>query len=227
MEITYYGHACFEICLRSKKRLLFDPFISPNPIAKGINISQIRPDYVLLSHGHEDHVADVETILQQSGATLVAIYEVAQYFERKGAQKIHPMNLGGQFDFGDFVLKCTISHHSSSMPDGSYGGQPAGFVVSADQKAVYYAGDTALSYDMQLLGEEFALDLSILPLGDNFTMGISDAVRASQLLKCKKVMGVHYDTFKTIRLNRAEARLAFKQEKLQLLLPNVGECVQL
>ena len=227
MEITYYGHACFELSLRGGKQLLFDPFITPNPLAQNVDISQLKPDYVLLSHGHEDHVADTEVIVRQSGATLVAIYEVAQYFERKGLQKIHSMNLGGSFDFGDFVLGCTIAQHSSSMPDGSYGGQPMGFVVSSNQKTFYYAGDTALSYDMQLLGEILTIDIAVLPLGDNFTMGIRDAVRAAKLLRCKKIMGVHYDTFEVIRLDKSTAFLAFEQAGLQLLLPAIGEKVKL
>lgn len=224
MELIYYGHACFLLRLGTGRQLLFDPFMSPNPLAH-VDISTLKPDYVLLSHGHEDHVADVIPIVRQSDALLVAAYEVAHYFERRGLQKIHPMNQGGTAEFEGFSLKCTPAHHSSSMPDGSYGGPAMGFVVSQQKQHLYYSGDTALSYDMKLIGEAFALDIAVLPIGDTFTMGVQDAIRAAQFVGCRRVLGVHYDTFPAIEIDKKAAQAAFRKAGLELLLLDIGQTV--
>ena len=143
MRITYYGHSCFMAEIKGKK-LLFDPFITPNELAKDINIADIEPDYILLSHGHNDHVADAEAIAKSSGATIIANYEVAMWFAGKGITKYHPMNHGGKWDFDFGTVKVVNAVHSSSMPDGSYGGNPIGFVIISEEKNFYYSGDTAL-----------------------------------------------------------------------------------
>ncbi|MEM6265593.1 MAG: metal-dependent hydrolase, partial [Bacteroidota bacterium] len=152
MKVTYYGHACFGIELAGK-HLLFDPFITPNEKAAHIDINEIPADYILVSHGHEDHVADVAAIANRTGATIVSSYEVVSWFGKQGLEKVHPMNHGGawQFDFGK--VKYVNAIHSSTLPDGSPGGNPGGFVIESSDKNFYYSGDTALTYDMKLLGE--------------------------------------------------------------------------
>jgi L-ascorbate metabolism protein UlaG (beta-lactamase superfamily) len=222
MEITYYGHACYMVKTGGKS-LLFDPFISPNPLAKSIDINTLKPDYILISHGHEDHVADVETIARHSGATLISNFEIISWFAEKGIDKGHPMNFGGKwvFDFG--TVKYVQSVHSSTMPDGKSGGHPGGFVVNSDEGVFYYAGDTALTMDMQLIGSSVELDFAMLPIGDNFTMGIDDAVTASNFLKCRKIIGMHYDTFGYIEIDHEEAKRKFRNSEKELILFEIGE----
>ena len=226
MKITYYGHSCFLAEIKGKK-LLFDPFITPNELASHININDIEADYILLSHGHADHVADAEAIAKATGATIIANYEVAMWFAGKGVNNYHPMNHGGkrQFDFG--TVKCVSAIHSSSLPDGSYGGNPMGFVISSDEKNFYYSGDTALTLDMQLIPAFTSIDFAVLPIGDNFTMDPEDAATAATMVQCKKVVGVHYDTFGYIKINKQQAIDNFKQKGIELLLPGIGDAVEM
>ncbi|GAB5522290.1 MAG: metal-dependent hydrolase [Roseivirga sp.] len=222
MRFTYYGHASFMIETKGKK-LLFDPFITPNELAKNIDISALKPDYIILSHGHADHVADVEVIYNQSEATIISTYEVVGWFQSKGLERGHPMNHGGswQFDFGKIKLVNAV--HSSSMPDGSYGGHPAGIVIQNDEGTFYYAGDTALTKDMELIGEEFDLSFAILPVGDNFTMGVADAMKASKMIRCKEVIGVHFDTFPYVAIDHSAALALASEASVNLTLPQIGE----
>lgn len=220
MKITSYGHSAFSVEVAGKT-LLFDPFISPNPLAATVDISALRPDYILLSHGHADHVADAETIARQSGAMLIGNFEVIQWFGAKGLEKSVPMNSGGSctLDFGRVTYTPAI--HSSSMPDGSYGGQPGGFLIETTEGAFYYSGDTALTHDMKLVSAKSPLRFAALCLGDHFTMGVSDAVVAAEWVGCKEVLGVHYDTFPPIVIDHAAAREVFAAQgkMLHLLAP--------
>ena len=225
MRITYYGHSCFMAEIKGKK-LLFDPFITPNELAKNINIADIEPDYILLSHGHNDHVADAEAIAKSTGATIIANYEVAMWFAGKGITKYHPMNHGGKWDFDFGTVKAVNAVHSSSMPDGSYGGNPIGFVIISEEKNFYYSGDTALTLDMQLIPMFAEIDFSVLPVGDNFTMGMEDAASAAKMVQSDTVIGVHYDTFGFIRIDHEKATAIFKSKGLNLLLPKIGETVE-
>jgi len=222
MNITYFGHSCFQVEISGAK-ILFDPFIKPNPLARNIDIQTIHPDYILLSHGHADHVADVEEIAQNSNAQLVAIWEVVSWFEKKGIKNGHAMNIGGSFkvDFG----KITMTHalHSSSMPDGSYGGNAAGFVIHSENKTFYFAGDTALFGDMSLIAKQHQPYFAFLPIGDNFTMDYKSALEAAQLLQVKKVIGMHYDTFDAIRIDQDEAASYFNENGVELILLKIGE----
>lgn len=222
MKVTYFGHSCFLLDLEGKK-LLFDPFITPNEQAKSINIEEIKPDFILLSHGHSDHVADVEKIYENNKPQLISTFEVIKWFENKGIEGGHPMNHGGSWDFPFGRVKMVNAIHSSSMPDGSYGGNPAGFVVKTQDISIYYAGDTALHYDMQLIAEEFDLDLAFLPIGSNFTMDIDDALRAASFVKAKKIIGMHYDTFPYIEIDHQQAMEAAKEAKVDLNLLKIGE----
>jgi len=205
---------------------LFDPFISPNPQAKHIDVNSLKPDYILVTHGHGDHVADVATIQKNSGAKVVAIAEIAGWFGKQGIENTHGMNIGGGFDFDFGRVKMVYALHSSSMPDGSYGGNPAGFVIYSEGKKIYMAGDTALTYDMKLLAAE-NLDWAFLPIGDNYTMGADDAIQACDFINCKNVIGVHYDTFPQIKINKDEVMAKFIKAGINLKLPAIGETIVL
>ena len=222
MEITYYGHAAFMVKL-NEVSLVFDPFITPNPNASDININDIKANYLLLSHGHEDHVADVNEIYKNGNPLIISSFEVVSWFQKQGLSNGHPMNHGGkkEFDFGN--VKMVNAIHSSSMPDGSYAGNPAGFVVRSAESTFYYAGDTALTYDMKLIADEFSIDFAFLPIGDNFTMGIDDAIRAAQFIDTKKVFGMHYDTFPVIEIDKDEAIEKFSANEIELILLKIGE----
>ena len=225
-EITYYGHSSFLLTI-GKTNILFDPYITPNEKAGHIDIDSIAADYILVTHGHSDHVADVESIAKRNDATVVANFEVATWFENKGIEKVHPMNHGGSklFDFGK--VKFVNAVHSSTLPDGSPGGNPGGFVVQSEDQTFYFAGDTALTYDMKLIGEEFSVDFAFMPIGDNFTMGISDAVRAAEFVGTRKIIGMHYDTFPYIEIDQAAAKKAADKAGLELIMLNIGENITL
>jgi len=224
MQFTFYGHACFAVEVGGKN-LLFDPFISPNEKASAIN--EIEADYILISHGHEDHIADVERIAKRTGAKLISNYEIITWFGKKGLENGHPMNLGGiwEFDFG--TVKYVNAFHSSSFPDGSYAGNPGGFIITTKEKTFHYTGDTALTMDMKLIGEHEKLDFAVLPIGDNFTMGVKDAVIAADYIKCNKIIGIHYDTFGYIEIDHAKAIADFKAKGKELILLKIGECIEI
>jgi len=226
MKITFFGHACFMIETMGKL-LLFDPFITPNALASNVNVDSIKPDYIILSHGHEDHVADVELIYKNSDATIISNYEVINWFGSKGLDQGHPMNPGGkwQFDFGS--LKMVNAIHSSSMPDGSYGGVPVGIIISNQESTFYYSGDTALTKDMELIGEEFDLSFAIMPIGDNFTMGISDAIKACEMVKTDKLIGVHFDTFPYVKIDHESAKKTASDKNITLFIPEIEQEISL
>jgi len=226
MKITYYGHSCFSV-QAGAKHLLFDPFISPNELAKHIDVSKIPADYILVSHGHIDHLADAAAIAKRTGAVIVSNFEITVWFTNQGVHKTHGMNLGGSwaFDFGR--VKYIPAIHSSSFPDGSYAGNPGGFVVETREGNFYYAGDTALTMDMKLIGESTPLKFAALPVGDNFTMGIEDAIKASEFIRCNEILGVHYDTFPPIKIDQGLARAKFQAAGKRLLLMKPGESIEL
>lgn len=222
MKVTYYGHACFSVAVGGK-HLLFDPFITPNPLAKSVDINSIPADYILVSHGHEDHLADAVAIAKRTGATVIANYEVALWLNKNGAPKVHPMNHGGwaMFDFGP--VKYVNAIHSSTLPDGSSGGNPGGFIVESSEGNFYYSGDTALTMDMKLIGESTKLKFAVLCIGDNFTMGADDAARAADFVRCREVLGVHYDTFPPIQIDHKIAAEKFRAANKNLHLLKIGQ----
>lgn len=226
IELTYLGHSSFLARIQNKL-VLFDPFISPNPKASNIDPKSIVADYILLSHGHEDHVADAESIAKRNNAMIVSNYEIAVWFAQKGVEKYHPMNIGGskQFDFGK--VKSVAAVHSSTLPDGASGGNPGGFVIQHAQGCFYYAGDTALTYDMKLIGEEFKIDFAIMPIGDNFTMGINDSLKAANWVGTNRIIGMHYDTFPYITIDPDAAKKAAAEAGKELILLNIGDSITL
>jgi L-ascorbate metabolism protein UlaG (beta-lactamase superfamily) len=222
MKFTYYGHSCFAV-ETGGATLLFDPFITPNELAKSIDVDAIPADFILLSHGHFDHVADAVQIAKRTGATVIANFEVATWIGKQGVAAVHGMNHGGSFAFDFGRVKYVNAIHSSSLPDGSYGGQPGGFVVKTKSEGnFYFAGDTALTFDMKLIAEEFQLRFAVLPIGDNFTMGAADAARAAAFVGCDEIVGVHYDTFPPIRIDHLAAKAIFSAAGKRLHLLEIG-----
>lgn len=226
MKFSYYGQSCFGI-ETAGKHILFDPFIRPNELAKNIDLKTIRADYILISHGHSDHIADCVELAKQTGATVVAAFEVAMWLHNQGVEKFHPMNHGGKWTFDFGTVKCTNAIHSSALPDGSNGGNPMGFLVTTQDGTFYYSGDTALTMDMQLIPRWGKLDFAVLPIGDNFTMGYEDAIIAAELIQCSRIVGVHYDTFGYIKIDHTKVKNAFSDAGLTLYLPGIGETIDL
>src|ERR1017187_2288398 len=222
MKVTYYGHSCFgvEIC---GKKLLFDPFISPNEKASAIDINTIDADFILISHGHDDHIHDCVAIANRTGAIVVSNYEVVNWLMKQGVKKGHPMNIGGAWLFDEIKIKCVIAIHSSSMPDGSFGGNPMGFLIETNECNFYYAGDTALTYDMKLIGDYKRIKIAFLPIGNNFTMSLDNAIIASDFIKCDRIIGMHFDTFGYIMIDHKEAIDKFNNSGKDLFLMKIGE----
>jgi L-ascorbate metabolism protein UlaG (beta-lactamase superfamily) len=225
MKITYFGHASLGIEVGGK-HIIVDPFITANPKAASINLQNLKADYILLTHAHADHVIDVQALAQLTNAVIVSNAEIADYYNKLGF-KTHPMNHGGswKFDFGK--VKYVSAIHSSSFPDGTYGGNPGGFVIEGEHKNIYIAGDTALTMDMKLIPLRTKLDLAILPIGDNFTMDVEDAIIASDFIECDKILGYHYDTFGYIEINHEESIRKFFDKGKDLMLLKIGESVEL
>lgn len=227
MKLTYCGHACVLIETMGKK-LLFDPFITYNPLFDktkhaAISAEHIQADYILISHGHEDHVADAEAIARRTGAPIISNAEITSWYSAKGLHT-HPMNHGGtwKFDFG--TVKYVYAAHSSALPDGSNGGNPGGFVIWNEEGCFYFAGDTALTYEMKLIPLTCPkLDFALLPIGDNFTMGYADAVHASDFIACDTVVGIHYDSFGYIKVDHAAAQKVFTDKGKELILLPIGD----
>lgn len=209
------------------KNIVVDPFITPNEMAKNIAVDNIPADFMLITHGHGDHVADAESIGKRTGATVISNFEIVSWLQEKGLTG-HPLNHGGKrsFDFG--TVKYVNAVHSSGLPDGTYGGNPGGFVVWNSESSFYIAGDTALTMDMKLIPLTCPkLDFAILPIGDNFTMGFEDAVIAAQFIECDTIIGCHYDTFGYIKIDHDAAKKAFADSGKALILLSIGESLSL
>ena len=225
MKITYLGHASLLIEVLDK-HIIVDPFISGNELVKDIDVNQLKADYIFITHAHFDHVADVDTIAKRTSAKLVSNYEIVMHYQAKGLDG-HPMNHGGswKFDFGKVTY--TNAVHTSSFQDGTYGGQPGGFLLETPEGNIYIAGDTALTYDMKLIPLKTKIDLAILPIGDNFTMGVDDAVIASDFVECNKVLGYHYDTFGYIEIDHEIAKSKFSSKDKELILLDIGKSINI
>jgi L-ascorbate metabolism protein UlaG (beta-lactamase superfamily) len=217
MKITYFGHSCVLI-ENNETKILIDPFISGNPLIEKFDLNSIDCNYILISHGHADHILDAEAIAKNTNATVVSSWEIYEWLSKKGIENIHPMNTGGNKTFENFKLKCVVAQHSSGLPDGTYGGNPMGFLITIDDRTIYFSGDTALTLDMKLIPLWAKIDLAILPIGDNFTMGVDDAVRAAHFVETTKIFGVHYNTFGFIEINTEDAKTIFQKNNLELIL---------
>ena len=191
LKLTYYGHSCFVV-EGSRGRVIIDPFLTGNPHVR-VNPGEIICNAVLVTHGHQDHLGDAVEISKKNQAPVIGVYEIVQHCKQQGASG-HGMNIGGsfRFDFGEITL--TPALHSSSCPDGSYGGSPCGFILKMDKRTIYHAGDTGLSLEMKLIAANHNIDMALLPIGDNYTMGPADAATAVEFLKPKQVVPMHYNT---------------------------------
>ena len=222
-KLTYLGHSAFQV-EGSKGRIVIDPFLTGNPLAK-VGPADIKVDFVLLTHGHGDHLGDALEIAKADNATIIAPFELANYCAERGAE-IHPMHIGGAHAFPFGRVKLTIAHHGSAAPDGTYTGNPCGFLVTMDGKTLYHPGDTALFYDMKLIGEMNPIDVAVLPIGDNFTMGIDDAVKATELLRPKTVVPMHYKTFEVIDVEPSEFVEKVRAKGFDSRVVAVGETLE-
>ncbi|MGJ7033913.1 metal-dependent hydrolase [Niabella hirudinis] len=220
MKFTFYGQSCFLIEINEKK-FLFDPFITGNELAKNIDVHSIEADYILVSHGHGDHTADLIPIARRTGALVISNFEIISWLQQQGIVNVHPMNFGSyDFDFG--TLTYMQAQHSSSFSDGSYAGAAGGFILASPHHNFYYSGDTSLMLDMQLVPHYAAIDTAILPIGGNFTMNPRDAVKASDFIGCNNIIGVHFDTFGYIKIDHAAATRLFTEAGKKLLIPEIG-----
>jgi L-ascorbate metabolism protein UlaG (beta-lactamase superfamily) len=220
-KLTWYGHAALELQLEGKT-ILIDPFLSGNPTASA-KPDSVSADFILITHGHSDHVGDTVAIAKRTGALVIANAEICNWFSLKGV-KTHAQHIGGGYQHPFGYLKLTLALHGSAMPDGSYGGNPTGFLLTAnDGKKIYFAGDTGLFGDMRLIGEE-GIDLAVLPIGDNFTMGPEDALRAVKLLEPRQVIPIHFNTFNVIAQDaQAWASRVHDQTRTKVVLLKPGE----
>ncbi len=226
MKVTYLGHACVNIEIEGTY-FLIDPFISANPLAKHININNIKATYILLTHAHGDHILDTETIAKHTGAQLITNPEILDHYRKLGIDG-HDMNIGGSHRFldGKVKIKMIKAVHSSSFPDGSYGGNPAGFLINYKDETIYVSGDTALTLDMKIIPHQYRVDLAIFPIGNNYTMGVRDALTAAKFVETNNVLGVHYDTFEVIKIDKEASKHKFSDAHKRLHLLEIGESLE-
>ncbi len=228
LTVAWLGHATWQIDVDGVQ-IVVDPFLKPNNPSANVTVADLAPQFILVTHGHGDHTADLVALAKSSGALVVCNFEIGEWLGKQGVSNVHSMNHGGAFSFPFGRVKMTIAHHSSMMPDGAYGGNPGGFLINFnDGHDVYIAGDTALTYDMRLIGEVGGVDLAILPVGDNYTMGPDDAIMAAQFVKAKHVLPAHYNTFPWIEIDVAQfARRLGRETGIDCTVLAVGESLTL
>lgn len=217
---TFFGHSCFFL-EDGENRLIIDPFITGNPQAI-VKPEEVNVNYILLTHAHGDHLGDAVDISKRNKALIIAPFELANYCQDQGCE-VHPMHIGGAHNFPFGRVKLTIAHHGSALPDGGYGGNPCGFLVTMNGKTFFHSGDTGLFYDMKLIGEMNDIELAVLPIGDNFTMGIDDAVKAVEFLKPKSVIPMHFKTFDVIDVDPEEFVRRVVDMEVNSVVLKVGE----
>lgn len=224
LKITYLSHSAF-LFDDGTTRLVIDPFLTNNPNTP-VKADDVQVNYVILTHAHGDHLGDALAIAKKNKATVIAVNELANYAASKGVNA-HNMHIGGGFNFPFGRVKFTIAHHGSSTPEGEYMGEPAGVVITMGEKSVYHAGDTGLFMDMKLIGELTPLDAALLPIGDNFTMGIDDAVRASDMLNAKLTIPMHYNTWPVIEADPEEFAQKVRDRGMDVRVMKFGESITL
>ena len=217
---TFFGHSCFFL-EDGENRLIIDPFITGNPQAI-IKPEEVKVNYILLTHAHGDHLGDAVEISKRNKALIIAPFELANYCQDQGCE-VHPMHIGGAHNFPFGRVKLTIAHHGSALPDGGYGGNPCGLLITMSGKTFFHPGDTGLFYDMKLIGEMNDIELAVLPIGDNFTMGIDDAVKAVEFLKPKSVIPMHFKTFDVIDTDPEEFVRRVVDMEVNSVVLKVGE----
>jgi len=205
MKLRYFSHSAFQFTTNDGKVILVDPFLDDNPTST-VKSADVKADFIILTHAHGDHLGDAFKIAKKSDSLLISVNELADYCSGKGF-KVHNMHIGGGYNFDFGRVKFTIAHHGSLTPDNHYGGEPAGVVLTIDGKKIYHTGDTGLFYDMKLIGEMDKIDYMLAPIGDNFTMGITDAVKAVELVNPKFVIPMHYNTFPIIEADPNDFKL--------------------
>jgi L-ascorbate metabolism protein UlaG (beta-lactamase superfamily) len=228
MKITYFGHSAFQIETGSAS-ILVDPFLTGNIHAEGkISPDDLSPSHILLTHAHGDHWGDTPAIAKRTGSTLIANFEITQYASsRHGIENIQPMNLGGWWSFEWGRVQQTLAWHSSSFPDGTYGGAPNGYIIHAEDKCLYNLGDTALFSEMQWIGDAHTIDVAFIPVGDCFTMGPADSIRAARMLKPKLVVPVHYNTFPYIEIDIDQWARNMDEAGFRTRVMHCGETLEL
>ena len=225
MKLRYFSHSSFQITTADNLTILIDPFLDGNPTCP-VSSEEVTADFIVLTHAHGDHVGDAFKIAERTDPLFICVNELANYCSDKGF-RAHNMHIGGSFAFDFGRLKFTIAHHGSMTPDNTYGGEPAGVVLTIDGKSVYHTGDTGLFYDMKLIGEMTDLDYMLLPIGDNFTMGITDAVKAVELANPKVAIPMHYNTFPVIEADPEEFKRQVEQAGKIALVMAYGQEIEL
>ena len=228
MKITYLSHSCVHV-ETAGHNLLFDPYLTGNKLAP-ISASEVKCDFILLTHGHDDHVGDAPAIARRTGATIIGNYEIATYFSTQGL-KTHGMYHGGGWNFPFGRVKMVLAHHGSGFPgpDGRlfYLGSPAGYVLTLEGRNIYHAGDTCIFLEMELIGRMHPLDLAFVPIGDNFTMGIDEAVEALKLLRPKRAVPIHFNTFEEIQVDPREFATKARAAGVEVTVLGPGESMTL
>ena len=225
MKLRYFSHSAFQITTNSGKVILIDPFLDGNPTSP-VKSDEVKADYILLTHAHGDHFGDTIKIAKKCNSTIIAVNELANYCIENGLNA-HNMHIGGshQFEFGK--VKFTIAHHGSLTSDNHFGGEPAGIIITIDNKTLYHAGDTGIFLDMKLIGEMNRIDYALLPIGDNFTMGIDDAVKAAEFLNADISIPIHYNTFPVIEANPNEFKLKIESISKKAIVLKYGQEIEL
>ncbi|MGE5680750.1 MAG: metal-dependent hydrolase [Bacillota bacterium] len=221
MKLKYFSHSAFQITTNEGKIILIDPYLDENPTSP-VKSNELKPDYIILSHAHGDHLGDAIRIAKRTDPMFICVNELANYLVAKGF-RAHNMHIGGSFNFDFGRVKLTIAHHGSSTPDNHYCGEPAGILLYIEGKIIYHTGDTGLFYDMKLIGEMNKIDYMLLPIGDNFTMGVTDAVKAVELANPRIAIPIHYNTFPVIQADPKEFKKLLNEQHRECLIMEFGQ----